>query len=91
MLFALLYNHHDQVLAAAPACDQLAIGDQFWLECHGADVCQADIFATAYREIRDPSLQQRLLELGVNETILSASVTRELEAMDMGGMQQRAA
>lgn len=91
MLFALLYDHHDQVLAAAMACDQLAMGDQFWLDCHGVDVCQADIFATAYRDIRDPSLQQRLLELGVNETILSSSVTRELEAMEMGGLQQRAA
>ena len=91
MLFALLYDHHDQVLAAAPACDQLAMGDEFWLECHGVDVSQADIFATAYREIRDPSLQQRLLELGVNESILSSSITSELEAMDMGGIQQRAA
>ncbi|MDB2687376.1 hypothetical protein N9Y42_09215 [Mariniblastus sp.] len=91
MLFALLYNHQDQVLAAAPACDQLALGDQFWLDCHGVDVRPADIFATAYREIRDPSLQQRLLKLGVDESILSSSVTHEIEAMDMGGIQRRAA
>ena len=69
MLFALLYDHHDQVLAAAPACDYLPMGDQFWLDCHGVDVCQDDIFATAYREIRDPSFQQRLLDLGVDESI----------------------
>ena len=33
MLFALLYDRQDQVLAAAPACDHLAMGDQYWLEC----------------------------------------------------------
>ena len=91
MLFALLYDHHDQVLAAALARDQFAMGEQFWLKCHDVNVCQADIFATAYREIRNPALQQRLLELGVNELILSSSITREIEAMDMGGIQQRAA
>ena len=91
MLFALLYDHRNQVLAAAPACDHLAIGDQFWLDCHGANVAQADIFATAYREIRDPNLQQRLLEVGINDSILSSSITREIEMIDMGGVQQRAA
>ena len=91
MLFALLYDHRDQVLAAAPACDHLAMGDQYWLECHLVDVSEADIFATAYREIRDPNLQVRLLELGVNESVLSSAVTKEIEAIDMGGVQQRAA
>ena len=91
MLFALLYNHQDQILAAAPACDYLAMGNQYWIECHRVSVSEADIFATAYREIRDPYLQERLLELGVNESVLSSAVTKEIEAMDMGGVQQRAA
>ena len=91
MLFALLYNHQDQVLAAAPACDHAAMGDRYWLECHRATVSEADMFATAYREIRDPYLQQRLLELGVNDSVLSSIVTKEIEAMDLGGIQQRAA
>ena len=91
MLFALLYDHHDQILAAAPACDHFALGDQFWLDCHSIKINEDEIFATAYREVRNPSLQQRLLELGVNESILSASITREVEAMDFGGIQQRAA
>lgn len=91
MLFALLYGHQDQVLAAAPACDHLAMGDQYWLECHRVDVSEADIFATAYREIRDPYLQGRLLELGVNELVLPSAVTKEIEAIDLGGVQQRAA
>ena len=52
MLFALLYGHQDQVLAAARACDHLAMGDQYWLECHLATVSEADMFATAYLEIR---------------------------------------
>lgn len=91
MLFALLYDHHDQVLAAAPACDQLAMGDQFWLDCHQVEISEAEIFATAYRDVRDPQFQARLLKLGIDQSILSSSMTRELEAMDMGGIQQRAA
>ena len=91
MLFALLYDRQDQVLAAAPACDHLAMGDQYWLECHLATVSEADMFATAYLEIRDPYLQERLLELGVNDSVLSSAVTKEIEAIDMGGVQQRAA
>ncbi len=91
MLFALLYDHHDQVLAAAPACDHLAVGDQFWFECHSVDVAEADVFATAYREIRDPYLQKRLLKLGVDASILSSVITKEIEAIDLGGVQQRAA
>jgi len=91
MLFALLYDHQDQVLAAAPACDYLAMGDKYWVECHRAAVNEADMFATAYREIRDPYLQGRLLELGVNASVLSSAVTKEIEAIDMGGVQQRAA
>ena len=47
MLFALLYDHQDQVLAAAPACDHLAMGDQYWLECHLATVSEACLLYTS--------------------------------------------
>ena len=91
VFFALLYSHDDQVLAAAPACDYLAVGDQFWIDCHVVEVKHSDIFATAFRKIHDPYLQERLLALGSNESVLSSTVTREIELLDMGGVQRRVA
>ena len=87
MLFALLYDHSDRVIAAAPACDQISMGDRYWLECHPATISATDVFATAYREIRDRDLQKRLLDLGIDDQVHAAAITTEVESLDYGGVR----
>lgn len=62
MLLALLYKADGDLIAAAPACDQQPYGLRFWREIYPAklDVRQSE---TAYVEISDAQLADRLLEM----------------------------
>lgn len=80
MLLALLYGNDDQILAAAPACDQADYGDAFWSDCHAAEISQNDVFETAYVSIEQPDLVERLLSLGIDSLINGAALTREVES-----------
>jgi len=81
MLMALLYSQADRIIAAAPACDQFPHGKKYWLEHHEAELSADDIFETAFTFIADPNLQTRLLRLGVDDSIDSISLTREVAAL----------
>lgn len=73
MLMALLYTADNEIAAAAPACDQSPLGDQYWLEIHEAELAEAfskgAFFETAYITIADPDLRARLLQVGVDDEI----------------------
>ena len=79
MLFALLYNRNDQLIAAAPACEQLPFGNSFWIRVHQAQIRRREIFETAYQTIIDPYLQARLRWLGIDDTIDGEQLTLDLE------------
>lgn len=78
MLMALLYTEREQIIAAAPACDQVPHGDDFWLDFHEADLRPDDLFETAFMFVADPSLQSRLLRLGIDETVDSHTLTQDV-------------
>lgn len=80
MLVALLYNHDNQVIAAAPACDQIVMGDQFWIDMHESSLCAAEAFETAYATISNPKLQEQLMLLGIDQAIDGAELTRRVES-----------
>ncbi len=81
MLLALLYGNDDQILAAAPACDQADYGDAFWSDSHAAEISQSDMFETAYVSIEQPDLVERLLSLGIDSSVNRAALTREVESL----------
>ena len=78
MLMALLYTEADRIIAAAPACDQFSQGKEYWLENHEADLSAEDIFETSIVFVADPNLQARLLRVGIDDSIDSVSLTREV-------------
>ncbi|MEM7456748.1 MAG: hypothetical protein AAF456_20560 [Planctomycetota bacterium] len=79
MLMALLYTDEDCIAAAAPACDQVPFGDRYWEEFHMSSVDSGDAFETAYVTIANPEMRERLLMLGIDETIDGRELAAELE------------
>ncbi|MEM7782848.1 MAG: hypothetical protein AAF939_12325 [Planctomycetota bacterium] len=69
MLMALLYNHEDELIAAGPACDQLPLGDRYWLEFHESKIGPDSIFETAYVTVVQSELQKKLLMLGIDDSV----------------------
>ena len=80
MLMALLYCEEDQIAAAAPACDQLPYGDEYWTEIFAGVVEQGSIFETAYITVNNADIRRRLLLLGFEEEIDGRELATELEA-----------
>ena len=62
MLLALLYQDDGRLAAAAPACDQQPFGDRYWREIH-PEVVTLRGSETAYANIDDPTLVDRLLRM----------------------------
>lgn len=79
MLFALLYDPQDEIIAAAPACDQLALGDEYWFDCQGVEIdiqhCQ-----TAYVKIADLALQDQLLAISADDELDRTGLTYRTES-----------
>ena len=80
MLMALLYTEDEQIIAAAPACEQIVHGDDYWLDFHEAELSTEDLFETAFMFIADPILKARLLRLGIDDLIDSEALTQEVQA-----------
>lgn len=80
MLFALLYNEADEIIAAAPACDQLEMGDTFWERCAHLDFRPSE-YQTAYVTVVNPKLQHDLKWLGLDDTIDVREVTNWIESL----------
>ena len=91
MLMALLYGNDDQILAAAPACDQAPYGAEYWIDCHEANFNAADIFETAYVSIERKDLIESLLMLGIDQSIDAATLTLDVESTTTSRLQPRKA
>lgn len=61
MILAVLYSTEDTILAAALACEQHVLGDQYWPEVQGIDLPRS--YETAYLDLKDIDLANRLLNL----------------------------
>ena len=80
MILAVLFSG-DEVVAAAPACDQATHGDRYWAEIHPGDFEMARMFETAYIEIADQQLQARLLAVGIDQNVCGYELADETMAM----------
>lgn len=79
MLIALLYCEPDRIAAAALACDQTPYGDSYWEEIHPFNFEHGSIFETAYTTVANPSLRQRLLQIGLDDSCDGVALAKELE------------
>lgn len=63
MLMALLYATDDSLVAAARACDQQPLGPRYWTEVHSLAAETPREGETAYVDIEDRALVERLLRM----------------------------
>ncbi len=80
MLMALLYCEPDRIGAAALACDQIPMGDDYWDEIHLGQIERGSVFETAYVTVANPMLRGRLLRIGLDETVSGETLSAELES-----------
>jgi hypothetical protein len=76
MLLALLYQDDRQLSAAAPACDQQALGNRYWIEVYPEKVTLRGS-ETAYVNIHDPWLVERLLAMDFRDGVEAAEAVDE--------------
>lgn len=79
MLLALLYCEENKIAAAAPACDQMAHGDEYWTEIFGGHVETGSMFETAYVYINNVDLRRRMLMVGFDTEVCGRMLAEELE------------
>jgi len=91
MLMALLYSKQEQIIAAAPACDQVAMGDLYWIEIHAAEISPAEVFETAYVSVENSALRNKLLMLGIDESLSSNELTGLVESGPISQYENKAA
>ncbi len=78
MLMALLYCDENRIAAAAPACEQMPHGDDYWTEIFAGAITAGKIMETAYITVNHADLRRRLLLLGFDEQIDGFELAREL-------------
>ncbi len=88
MLFAILFDGQDEMLAAAPAVHHHALGDQYWREAYSADVDYNGDCQTAYVEISDDGLIDRLSKLILDDRHLE-DCRRQVNALILGSEQNQ--
>jgi len=76
MLLALLYDDSGRLAAAAPACDQQPFGNRYWREVYPQPV-RLRGSETAYLNIDDPWLVDRLLRMDFADGVAAAAVVDE--------------
>lgn len=79
MLMALLYNQEDTIIAAAPACDQIPMGERYWNDVHPFQLSGSELFETAYMNVVHPALRRQLMSLGLDDSIDRHSLTAQVE------------
>lgn len=63
MWFALIFNQHDELLAAASAADVYEMGRDYWREVYASDVAISSDCQTAYVHIKSSDLIAKLESL----------------------------
>ena len=76
MLYALLFDGQDRLMAAAPAVLQHATGDAFWQESYARKLILDADCQTAHVEIDDPKLREMLDSLQTDDQFLQACEAR---------------
>ena len=87
MLLALLYEHDGVLSAAAPACDQQPVGDQYWREISPQSV-RVQGSETAYVDIDDDSLVDRLLRMDFQDGVEAAEAVDRYLGLTLAGHSQ---
>ncbi len=91
MLLAILFDDDDQVVAAAPACDQTAVGNEYWEEIHPVAL-KSNSYDIAYVEVSDLALRHNLLRVGMDETVSGRDLANQLASIPArDGLSTRAA
>ena len=80
MLMALLYCDEDRIAAAAPACDQMPFGEDYWTQIFAGFIQPGSIFETAYITVNNADIRRRLLLLGFDDDIDGRELAGELES-----------
>lgn len=78
MLLALLYCDDDRIAAAAPACDQAPFGDRYWNEIFEGDIKTGTMFETAYITVANSELRERILMVGIDDSVDGRLLAEEL-------------
>ncbi|MGI9517952.1 MAG: hypothetical protein ACR2NP_12945 [Pirellulaceae bacterium] len=84
MLYALLFDGQDRLIAAAPAALQHATGDSYWRDSYAGRIQFTEDCQTAYVEIDDPLLRDMLDSLPTDDRHLQACGAR-IEALIHSG------
>lgn len=79
MLMAILYCEPDRIAAAAFACDQMALGNEYWTDVFPGEIEKGSIFETAYVTVNNHKLCFQLLNLGIDEQVDGKKLAEELE------------
>lgn len=94
MIYSLLFDQYDQLLAAAPAAMQTAAGDSFWTEIYVRDLDVNPDCQTGFIEIDDAELIELLDSLETSEENLDlcrARITALNESVIGAAEQPKAA
>ena len=91
MLMALLYCDEDRIAAAAPACDQIPFGDQYWTEMFVGKIEMGSLFETAYVTVANPEMRKKLLTIGIENDVDGKALAEELIASMIPDYVHRAA
>jgi hypothetical protein len=91
MLMALLYCDEDRIAAAAPACDQIPLGNRYWTEIYLGQIELGSMFETAYVTVANPKMRKKLLALGIENEIDGRQLAEELIASMIPDYVHRAA
>ena len=77
---AILYCDDDRIAAAAPACDQLPLGNRYWEEVFAGRIVRGDMFETAYVSVVQKELRERLMQIGIDQAVDGTELAQELSA-----------
>ena len=93
MLFALLFDGQDELIAAAPAVFQYSLGNAYWRDAYSDQIEPDEDCQTAYVEVRDGDLIDKLNSLETDDTHLKDCRQRiaQLTGPPRPGTQTRAA
>ena len=91
MLMALLYCDDDRIAAAAPACDQIPLGDRYWEEVFQGNIEEGSMFETAYVTVANAEIRDRLLAIGIEDDIDGRQLAQELVSSLIPDYMHRAA
>ena len=87
MLYAILYNGNDEMIAAAPACFQQPEGNRYWADIYPQTIELRDDCQTAYISIDDPQLISDLETLQTSDDLLS-HCQRQVEKLTLPSHKQ---